>query len=246
MIPNSLKSSYKLGKIQKFKNVAYIYRHIRKDSNKVFYIGIGRDAEGKYKRAVSKADRNLYWKRVTSKADYIVQIVLDDLTWEEACEKEKEFISLYGRRDLGLGTLTNLTNGGEGLLGHKHSENALVKMRQPRSEEGRLNIQKSHLNKDGTLKTKSELWVKTMKTPRSKEVRKKISQGKKGKPQPWVSERCKGKPLSELHIENKSKQLIDPVTGLVFKGCWEAATFYGVCRATISNYVKKGILKSTK
>ena len=29
---------------------------------------------------------------------------------------EFEFIKLYGRTDLGLGTLTNLTNGGEGQL----------------------------------------------------------------------------------------------------------------------------------
>jgi hypothetical protein len=40
----------------------------------------------------------------------------DDLTWEESCEKEIELIALYGRRDLGLGTLVNLTNGGEGNL----------------------------------------------------------------------------------------------------------------------------------
>jgi hypothetical protein len=38
----------------------------------------------------------------------------NDITKEEAIRKEMEFIQIYGRRDLGLGTLCNLTDGGEG------------------------------------------------------------------------------------------------------------------------------------
>ena len=34
--------------------MAYIYRHIRLDKNEPFYIGIGSDVEGKYKRANRK------------------------------------------------------------------------------------------------------------------------------------------------------------------------------------------------
>jgi hypothetical protein len=40
---------------------------------------------------------------------------MDDLSWKDACEKEKEFISLYGRIDLNNGSLCNHTDGGEGL-----------------------------------------------------------------------------------------------------------------------------------
>ena len=42
--------------------MAYVYKHIRLDNNTVFYIGIGSDK--KYKRAHSKCDRNLHWKRI--------------------------------------------------------------------------------------------------------------------------------------------------------------------------------------
>jgi hypothetical protein len=92
--------------------MAYVYRHIRLDKNEPFYIGIGKDDT--YKRAYqsSKTKRSDFWHNIASKG-YEVEILMDNLTWEQACEKEKEFISIYGRKDLGQGTLVNLTNGGE-------------------------------------------------------------------------------------------------------------------------------------
>ena len=92
--------------------MAYVYRHIRLDKNEPFYIGIGKD--NTYKRAFqsSKTKRSDFWHNIASKG-YEVEILMDNLTWEQACEKEKEFISIYGRKDLGQGSLVNLTNGGE-------------------------------------------------------------------------------------------------------------------------------------
>jgi hypothetical protein len=89
-----------------------LYRHIRLDKNEPFYIGIGK----KEKRAYEKNGRNEYWINIVNKSEYRVDILFDDLTLEEACEKEKEFIQLYGRKDLGTGTLVNMTNGGEYLI----------------------------------------------------------------------------------------------------------------------------------
>ena len=97
--------------------MAYVYRHIRLDTNQPFYIGIGSDDSGKYKRAYNKSKRNIFWKRISIKSDYKIDIVLDGLTWEEACQKEKELIALYGRYNNNLGTLCNLTDGGDGTLG---------------------------------------------------------------------------------------------------------------------------------
>jgi hypothetical protein len=96
--------------------MAYVYRHIRLDKNEIFYIGIGSDNEGKYKRAYSKCERNKHWLSIVSKSDYEIDIILDDLTWEQACQKEEEFIKLYGRKDLNEGSLVNMTNGGEGTI----------------------------------------------------------------------------------------------------------------------------------
>lgn len=102
--------------------MGYVYRHIRLDTNEPFYIGIGLTEDPKYKRAFSKQGRSELWRRITNKTSYSVQIVLDDLTEEETKEKEKEFIKIYGRIDLGTGTLCNFTAGGDGTPGNIQSE----------------------------------------------------------------------------------------------------------------------------
>ena len=88
-----------------------VYRHIRLDKNEPFYIGIGNE-----KRPYEKRRRNKYWQNITFKSNYKIDILFNDLTWGQACEKEKELIQLYGRKDLSLGTLVNLTDGGDGTL----------------------------------------------------------------------------------------------------------------------------------
>ena len=91
----------------------FVYRHIRSDKNMPFYIGIGKDS----KRPSNKRCRSNFWKSIVSKTDYSVEVILDNLTKEQAIEKEIEFIELYGRVDLKKGTLCNMTNGGEGTGG---------------------------------------------------------------------------------------------------------------------------------
>lgn len=102
--------------------MAYVYRHIRLDTNQPFYIGISSD--DKYQRAYTKSRRNQHWRNIIQKTKYEVEILLDGLTWEEACKKEMEFIKLYGRTDIGTGVLCNKTDGGEGFLGVKKDPNS--------------------------------------------------------------------------------------------------------------------------
>ena len=102
--------------------IAYLYRHIRLDKNEPFYVGIGNDIKGKYSRAYINYGRNNIWKNIINKTPYKVDILLDNLSWEEACEKEKEFIKLYGRIDLKTGILSNMTDGGDGTIGYKRNK----------------------------------------------------------------------------------------------------------------------------
>jgi hypothetical protein len=108
--------------------MAYLYRHIRLDKNEPFYIGIGSDND--YKRAfeIKKNRRNKIWNDIVSKTSFEIDIILDDLTWDDACKKEKEFIALYGRIDKKNGVLSNLTDGGDGTLGVIKSESNLLQL----------------------------------------------------------------------------------------------------------------------
>lgn len=97
--------------------MAYLYRHIRLDKNEPFYIGIGSNKA----RCYTNKTRNNYWHNIINKSEYRVDIIFDNLSLEEAKEKEKEFIALYGKKSNG-GTLVNLTDGGDGCWGYKATE----------------------------------------------------------------------------------------------------------------------------
>lgn len=104
--------------------MAIVYLHKRKDNKEVFYVGIGKEK----KRAFVVENRSNIWKRYINKHEYFVEILIEDISWKEACEIEKELIRFYGRRDLGFGELLNLTDGGDGSLGRKHTDEAKKKI----------------------------------------------------------------------------------------------------------------------
>jgi hypothetical protein len=114
----------------------YLYRHIRKDSNEVFYIGIGKKPlrGNVYQRAFSHKRSNDFWKSIVSKTDFEVEIVLESDNREYVQQKEMEFISLYGRRDKGSGVLCNLTDGGDSCL--NVSRHSIEKKRQTSIKNG--------------------------------------------------------------------------------------------------------------
>ncbi len=110
-----------------FSTIYYLYRHIRLDTNEVFYIGLAKRTEddyrlNKYHRAFSRFNRSKLWKNIANKTSYETEIMLENLTLNEANEKETEFVRLYGRRDLGLGSLVNFTDGGDGVRNKLYTE----------------------------------------------------------------------------------------------------------------------------
>ena len=151
--------------------MAYVYQHIRLDTNEVFYIGIGKTK----RRAYSKSGRNKHWHNIVNKGGYSIQIILDRITWEKACEKEKEFIAFYGRRDMGLGTLVNMTEGGDGSVGRMVSEELRKRMSNIIKGKKLAPLSKEHKQKiSNTIKGKK-------RKPLSKEHKQKISESEKGK-----------------------------------------------------------------
>jgi hypothetical protein len=102
----------------------YTYAYLREDRTP-FYIG-----RGKGRRAFDKShnvkvppkDRILFLKT--------------GLTFAESVQHEVYMIAVLGRKDLGTGILRNVTDGGEGTLGYRHSRDTRAEM--SRTRVGRL------------------------------------------------------------------------------------------------------------
>lgn len=122
----------------------YIYRHIRLDINKPFYIGIGtiytkgNSYKSEYRRAFLKSKRSNFWKNITSKSKYKIEILIESNDYKFIKQKEIEFVTIYGRQDLGKGNLVNLTNGGEGTLGRVINESTIDKLKTSRKLRGAI------------------------------------------------------------------------------------------------------------
>jgi hypothetical protein len=158
--------------------MACVYRHIRTDLNIPFYIGIGKEVT----RAYSKTHRNDHWNHIVDKTSYDVHILFDDVSYEFAKEKEREFIELYKRKEDG-GILCNITKGGDGVLGIRHTEEARKKMGEPNkgktiSEWHRRRVSEFHTGKivsEETKKRMSESQIgKGLGIKASEETRKKM------------------------------------------------------------------------
>jgi len=90
----------------------FIYIHTTIATDKVFYVGKGKNSRFK------GGNRGVFWKRVAMKYGVIIKIVADNLTLDEANEMEMNLIKFYGRRDKNEGYLVNLTDGGDGGIGY--------------------------------------------------------------------------------------------------------------------------------
>jgi hypothetical protein len=157
--------------------MSYVYKHIRKDNGEIFYIGIGLSSDNNYKRAYDYKNRNSFWYKIIKKTDFIVEIICDNLSWEDACKKEIELIKFYGRRSNKTGTLCNLTEGGDGFKKNHLNESKIkicnfFKNKTYEELHGKNSEKEKNKRRDGVKKYWDSL---------SDEVRKKISESRKGK-----------------------------------------------------------------
>ena len=90
----------------------YIYQHKRNDTGEVFYVG-----KGEGNRYRSKVGRTAYWLNIVNKHGYTAEIIEYFETEELAFRAEENLIAKIGRKDLGKGSLVNLSDGGEGASG---------------------------------------------------------------------------------------------------------------------------------
>lgn len=115
--------------------MAVVYQHIRKDTNEVFYVGIG----STIKRAYSISGRNKHWHNIVNKAGYFIEVLLKDISIDLAKNYEEFLISFYGRYDQKTGLLVNLTDGGQLNCnkGKKRSDETIKKIKDYWTDEKR-------------------------------------------------------------------------------------------------------------
>jgi hypothetical protein len=174
-----------------------VYQHRRNDTNEIFYVGIGVNE----KRPYSKSRRNIIWKNIVNKHGYTVEILHEDLPYEECKEIERELISIHGRKDLGTGTLCNLTDGGDGILGLVHTD------------ETRRNMSESRIGKNHSDETKRKMSEASKGKKLSEEHKRKLSESKTGEKHPMfgkkLSDETKRKMTeSKLNMSDETKRKI--------------------------------------
>lgn len=196
----------------------YVYKHIRLDTNEIFYIGIG-----KYKyRPYSKHNRNNYWRNIVNKTKYDVKIITKCDTWEEACLIEKYLITFYGRRDLGTGSLVNMTDGGEGT-------NNYIKTKEVRENHSKL-LKEKYKGENNPFYGKKH----------SEEVKKYISDIQKQyfTYDEGSDERITNKKYNDSINNKKSKKVINIRTNKIFNCLREAAEYYNISYHTLKGRMR--------
>lgn len=148
-------------------SIYYVYQHRRADTGEIFYVG-----KGKNNRCFQTRNRNKHWKNIVNKTTYSVEILYDNLEEPVANLVEIGLIALYNSQGK---VLCNVTLGGEGCSGFKHS-----------------------------IESKEVMAKKRLGIKLSDEHKRKIGESQKGKiiseeQRKKISESLKGKKLSEAH-----------------------------------------------
>lgn len=238
--------------------MACIYRHIRLDKNEVFYVGISKNEERPY----DKNKRSRFWKSVIAKTDYVVEIMMEHEDYQYLKTKEIEFISLYGRIDKGAGTLVNMTDGGEGSLGNKHTDerkakmSALGKLRtgamtsnygKITPDDVRLKISVALTGKKRTQETRLRISRSKIKFDKKPRERKGLCRGEKhhafGKKNEWLANWSKNQ-TGGFHP--KSVKIIDESTGLIYSSIIEASQKTGINYSTLKSNLNPRRINRTK
>jgi hypothetical protein len=169
-----------------------------------FYVGKGASNridehcfDSHLKKDTNKSKVNTILKILKHGNNVIKIKMYDNLTEKESFEKESYLISKIGRKDLKLGTLTNLTNGGEGSSGRMLSDESKEKISKSVSN---LSLWKGEKNPSKSNEHKTFMSNLLKGRVFSEEAKDKMRKSKLGKK------------LSEDHRKNIIKSLIGRVS----------------------------------
>jgi hypothetical protein len=175
----------------------YVYCYFDVERDEPIYVGYGHDRRA-YDH-LKRKDRHPFVQRVQKMLaiNNVPKIVFigENLDATDAVKLEIDTIKKFGRKDKGLGSLLNLTDGGEGTTGLVHSHESKQKMSEnrkgiPWTEEARQKIMEGR-----SKSSKRPIRVKEDKLPKQKTFlrNKKLSDQQCES----ISTRLRGKPKSD-------------------------------------------------
>lgn len=200
------------------------------ETNQAFYVGKGKGSRPFWHIAEAQKTKHNYRpnqykmntiRNILNKGLDVVIQKIEAATDQEAIEMEMLLISMYGRRDIKTGILTNRTEGGDGASGYKHTTES--KLNMSKSQKGKVLTEEHKAN---MRKPKSEEGRKAIALARqtttyrpSEETKKKTSMALKGRPSPMrgrtqseearlkMSKMRKGVPKIKVSCPNCSKSV---------------------------------------
>lgn len=198
----------------------YVYVHRRATDGEVFYVG-----KGHGKRAQSR-DRNRYWHNIVNKHGFTYHIMMRFNSEECAFSFERALVNYYGRENL-----CNLTDGGGGVTGYRHTKSAKEKISIAGT--GRIT----------SIETREKLSKRRIGMVFSDETRRKISEAQTGE-----KNKNYGKKFSDDHRRKISdahvKIPVECSNGMVFNSQQDAVRWlrsvgiHKACNSPISECIR--------
>lgn len=246
-----------------------VYELIDGRNNEVFYVGKGQIvdyAKRRYRRikdhlnlndVYNKFKVNIINKIRKSGQEVKFNIVVDNISEEEALNTEKILIKKYGKRIDKTGTLVNLTDGGEGISGFRHSERTKQKMSYIRKKyyenhapnfKGKKHSPESRL----LMSMKQREFLRKNPSPslgrkHSEKTKQKLSEIRKGRK--WPKEICykfankgekNGQAKEYIFVSPEGKQF--KIKGIFKKFVKDNALSLDICK----DYINKGKIPEPK
>lgn len=180
-------------------NKFYVYEHSRADTGEIFYVGKGC---GNRLNSTRATHRNQRWLRTVAKAGaFTARKIIDRVDEEFAFLIEMERIDQLRR----LGTqLCNITNGGDGATGFRHSDEAKARMSvkwkagRVMSQAQRDSVSARHTGTKQSAETVAARKLTNAGLKHSEVSKAKMSVAQRGKKMPPVSQVTRDK-LSAAH-----------------------------------------------
>lgn len=170
----------------------------------------------------------------------IIVKLYEDLSEDKSLEIEKKLINLIGKRLSKTGPLVNITDGGEGVSGLKHTEESKKKMSNKGDKHPNWN---KHLSEE--TREKISIRLKLNNPMSNPEVAEKVRLKNLGRT-PWnkgtntPKDVCKK--LSEKKIKYFNIELISKKdnSSMRFNSIYEVVDYLGKCYRSVYLYLKKG------